>query len=275
MENDLAATQPEQVTAAPVLEESAPLQTDSTPVEPVKEPNAEPDWFRKRIDEITAKRYAEQRDAEQRYQMTARERDQLRQQLEQRQQEPEQVKTLEDFGYDEGKYQEHLFQQAEARAEKAALRVRQQESDRVNAERTQRKFKEREVSFEKETPDYRDVAHFAPISDDVGQIIMQAENGPELAYHLGKNKDIALSLSDLPRDVAAFELGRIDAKLSAERATKKAALDAAKAAKAVTTAPPPAPKLDGSNAQVGKDPTQMTDKEFAKWRANQIAQRRA
>jgi hypothetical protein len=104
---------------------------------------------------------------------------------------------------------------------------------------------------------------------------MQAENGPELAYHLGKNKDIALSLSDLPRDVAAFELGRIDAKLSAERATKKAALDAAKAAKAVTTAPPPAPKLDGSNAQVGKDPTQMTDKEFAKWRANQIAQRRA
>jgi hypothetical protein len=273
METNLAATQPEQTTAAPVSEESAPSQTEVTSVEPVKEPNAEPDWFRKRIDEITAKRYAEQRDAEQRYQMTARERDQLRQQLEQRQQEPEQVKTLEDFGYDEGKYQQHLFQQAEKRAEAAARRVRQEEQTQVHAERTLRKFKEREVAFEKETPDYRDVAHFAPISDDVAQIIQQAENGPELAYHLGKNKDVALSLSDLPREVAAFELGRIDAKLSADRSQKRAALDAAKAAKAVTTAPPPAPKLDGSNAQVSKDPSQMTDAEFAKWRAKQIAQR--
>jgi hypothetical protein len=106
METNLAATQPEQVTTAPVLEESAPSTTEATAPEPVKEPNAEPDWFRKRIDEITAKRYAEQRDAEQRYQMTARERDQLRQQLEQqRQAQPEKPKTLEDFGYDEGKYQ--------------------------------------------------------------------------------------------------------------------------------------------------------------------------
>jgi hypothetical protein len=273
MENNLAEIQPEQPTAAPVQAESAPAQVETPPVEKV-EPAQEPDWFRKRIDEITAKRYAEQREADRRYQEAARERDQLRQQL-QSQPKDEKPKTLADFEYDESKYQAHLLDVAEKRAEAAARRVRAEETQRSNVERRVRKFQEREIAFEKETKDYRDVAYYAPISEEVASLVQELDSGPEIAYYLGKNRDIALTLNDLPPHIAAVELGRIDAKLSREKAEKLAALEAAKAAKAVTKAPPPPPNLEGANAQVEKDPSEMTDKEFDKWRKKHIAARRS
>lgn len=254
--------------------------TDSAPVQtPAQEPkvennaNAEPEWFTKRIGEITAKYRSEERERMQ----LAQERDLLRQELQQfKTQAPkeEPTKTLEDFGYDDKKYQEYLFDRAEKRAVEAAKRVRIEEQTQAQKERTVRKFKEREAEFEKANPDYRDLAYSAPINDRVAELVMELETGPEIAHYLGKNKSVALALNDLPPHVAAIELGRIDAKLAHERAEKARALEAAKAAKAVSQAPPPAPKLDGGNAQVDKDPSQMSDAEFAKWRKRQIAQRR-
>jgi hypothetical protein len=273
METNLAETQLEQPTAAPATTDSAPVTTEKVETVETSPPAKEPDWFRKRIDEITAKRHAELREADNRYQATARELEKAQRLLQERQ-EPEKVKTLADFEYDDAKYQSYLFDEAEKRAEVAARRVRIEEQEQAQAERRARKFKEREVSFEKETPDYRDVAHYAPINDAVAEILQELDSGPELAYYLGKNKDIALHLNDLPPKIAAVELGRIDAKITAEKAAKAAALEKAKAEKAVTNAPPPAPKIEGSNAQVEKDPSQMTDSEFAKWRKRQIAQRR-
>jgi len=280
-----AETQPEQETAAPVTDDSATsteTEGQAPKVEEVKKdpPQEEPDWFRKRIDEITAKRYAEQREADQRYQETARERDYLRSQLQQQApKETEKPKTLADFEYDESKYQGYILDMAEKRAEAAAKRVRSEEQSQVQAERRMRKFKEREVSFEKETKDYREVAHYAPISDDVAEIIQDLEAGPELAYYLGKNKDIALHLNDLPKTVAAVELGRIDARLSAEKAAKKAALDAAKAAKAVSKAPEPTPTIEGSGEPSSIDPStaegeKLSDAEWTRRREKQIQRQR-
>lgn len=269
MNDDLAANQPEQPTAAPTQAESAPAPV-STEAKPVEKAESEPEWFTKRFGEITAKFRGEERArlaAEQRAaELEARLREQPKPE--------EKPKTLADFEYDEGKYQSYLLGEAEKRAEAAARRVRAEETQRSNSERRTRKFQERAIAFEKENPDFRDVAHYAPISDGVAEIIQELESGPEIAYYLGKNRDVALTLNDLPPAIAAVELGRIDAKLSREKADKQAALEAAKREKAVTQAPPPAPKLDGANAQVEKDPTQMSDAEFAKWRKRQISQRR-
>ena len=99
--NNLAATAPEQTTAAPEVSDSAPEQTASTETAPVETPKqeTEPEWFTKRFGEITAK-----------YRETERERDYLRQQLqlrEQQQQAPKpdaaKPKTLADFDYDFGR----------------------------------------------------------------------------------------------------------------------------------------------------------------------------
>lgn len=261
VETDAAASESTQIT------ESAPV----TPAAPAPEPAKEPEWFQKRMNELTARHYATERRA----QSIEQERDRYRQELEAlRTSSPEKPKTLADFEYDEAKYQAHLFEQTEKRAVEAAKRVRAEEEAQARRQSREQKWREREAAFKKDNPDYESFAYHAPVSDEVADLVTYLEPGPELAYHMGKDHEYTKMLNQLPREVAAFELGRKAAELSADKAAKAAALEKAKAEKAVSQAPPPTPKIEGSNAKVDKDPSQMSDAEFAKWRQRQIAQRR-
>jgi hypothetical protein len=254
--------------------ESAPVTTE--PVTPPVKTDSEPEWFQKRMNEMTARYRSEERER----QALAQERDQLRQQLQQQQvRETEKAKTLEDFGYDEHKYQAHLFDMAEKRAVEAAKRVRLEEQTEAQKASRVRKFKEREVEYEKANPDYRDLAYTAPINDAVAELLTELDTGPELAHYLGKNKSVALQLNDLPPTIAAIELGRIDARLSSEKAAKTAALEAAKAAKALTNAPPPAGTIEGSgepsNIKADEaDSDKLSDAEWTRRRNKQLARQR-
>jgi hypothetical protein len=254
--------------------ESAPVTTE--PVTPPVKTDSEPEWFQKRMNEMTARYRSEERER----QALAQERDQLRQQLQQQQvRETEKAKTLEDFGYDEHKYQAHLFDMAEKRAVEAAKRVRLEEQTEAQKASRVRKFKEREVEYEKANPDYRDLAYTAPINDAVAELLTELDTGPELAHYLGKNKSVALALNDLPPHVAAIELGRIDARLTSEKAAKTAALEAAKAAKALTNAPPPAGTIEGSgepsNIKADEaDSDKLSDAEWTRRRNKQLARQR-
>lgn len=257
---------------SPQVTESAPVTTEATPVT-----HAEPEWFTKRMGEITAKYRSEERER----QAIAQERDRLRAELEQARapKETEKAKTLEDFGYDEHKYQAHLFDMAEKRAVEAAKRVRIEEQTEAQKASRVRKFKEREVEYEKANPDYRDLAYTAPINDAVAELLTELDTGPELAHYLGKNKSVALQLNDLPPTIAAIELGRIDARLSSEKAAKTAALEAAKAAKALTNAPPPAGTIEGSgepsNIKADEaDSDKLSDAEWTRRRNKQLARQR-
>jgi hypothetical protein len=256
--------------------ESAPVETTEAPAKVEPTQDKEPEWFVRRMGELTARYRSEERER----QALAQERDQLRQQLQQRQQaEPEKAKTLEDFGYDEHKYQAHLFDMAEKRAVEAAKRVRLEEQTEAQKASRVRKFKEREVEYEKANPDYRDLAYTAPINDAVAELLTELDTGPELAHYLGKNKSVALQLNDLPPTIAAIELGRIDARLSSEKAAKTAALEAAKAAKALTNAPPPAGTIEGSgepsNIKADEaDSDKLSDAEWTRRRNKQLARQR-
>lgn len=265
--NNLAATAPEQTTAAPEVSESAPEQTTEEAVKPVETPKTEtePEWFTKRFGEITAK-----------YRETERERDYLRQQLQLREQqeqqrkpEAEKPKTLADFDYDEAKFQSYVVEQAREAAKEAAREAANERREQETRASRARKFQEREIAFERETKDYREVAHYAPISNDVAQIIQDMEAGPEVAYFLGKNRDIALSINDLPPHIAAIELGRIDARLSMERKAKADALEKARAEKAVSKAPEPTSKIDGSGSHekissASPDSDKLSDEEWVR-----------
>jgi hypothetical protein len=179
----------------------------------------------------------------------------------------EPFKTLADFDFDEGRFQQYMAQEIDARAaaagQRAALEVRGQAEVRLAEER----FDARAKEFSKSVKDYAEVAltKDLKINAPMASVIMAQENGPELAYYLGKHPDVASKLSTLSPQASGFELGLIQAKLATEKAKA--------AAPKVTKAPPPPPKIKSGDAGLSRDPADMSDKQFAAWRRKQIAAR--
>lgn len=99
-----------------------------------------------------------------------------------------------------------------------------------------------------------------PITEVMTMVIAESEIGADLAYWLGKNPNEAHRIAALPPVSVARELGKIEAKLQATPT-------------AVTKAPPPITPAKGA-AGGEKDPSKMSDAEFAAWRKKQIAARR-
>jgi hypothetical protein len=70
--------------------------------------------------------------------------------------------------------------------------------------------------------DYQEtIALIPPLPKDTLQTLMQAENGPKLAYYLGKHLDVADEISRLPPTIAAMRLGEISVHLSNKNPTTK------------------------------------------------------
>ena len=179
--------------------------------------------------------------------------------------QPEVPKTLADFGHDETLYRNHLVSIAEERARVAARGEYDKYQQQQAADSIRTKYNERADKFAKTKDDYHEVATRSPISDEVANLVMHLDAGPEVAYFLGLNHDIARSISSVPIEQAAMELGRIDQRLSVER----------KRTKPVSNAPPPPKKIEGSETSIRKriDDPKLTDKEFGKMRRKQIEQR--
>jgi hypothetical protein len=186
---------------------------------------------------------------------------------------PQEVKTLADFQFDEGKHQSYLMQQAARSATEAAKAELKADQDRQAKERRAATYVQRVREFAKDKPDYQEVASHAPISDSVADIIITLETGPELAYYLGNNPDVASQISNLPNAVAAYELGTIAARLKFERET------ASKAKNLVSAAPPPSPTIGagGGSATAPKvdspDSDSLSDAEWTRRRNAQEAAR--
>ncbi len=179
------------------------------------------------------------------------------------------AKTLADFAYDEGQYQTYLLDLAEQRATTAAERRIRESQERDTAQRRQADFAAREREFAKTQTDYYEVTRTPGLN--ITQAMVDAASDSEesaaVLYHLAKNPEVADRIARLPALAAARELGRVEARLLAER--EKAS------APKVSKAPPPTPKIEGTgDPAVEKNPTTMSDSEYAKWRRRQIAQRR-
>lgn len=255
---------PEEVAEAapPVPQETAEPATasDAPPEEEVHE-DAQPEekpkprgGFQRRIDELTRN----WREAERRV-------DQLMELVQGKAQAPQQEETkpptLEQFGYDEGKYQAALLKYAETVADQ---RINSRFSEWEQRQQQQAKastFKQREAEFAGTVEDYADKVYdpTVPISQPMADVIADSEIGPQLAYHLADNRDVAARIAALPPILAARELGRIEARLLASKT----------APKPVSKAPPPPPKIAGVEAEVDKDPDSMSMSQWLKWREKQ------
>ena len=259
-------TETEDAEAEPQSEvDSSP--TDEENVEETIDP-AEPDpeygeKVKARIDELTARWRDSDRASAAKDQEIAK----LREELSQSHPPEEPFKTVADFDYDEGKWQQYMAEEVTRRAETAAERVARGIQTDVHTERLEQEFADRERKFAETVKDYDEVAKSPSlrISEPMAAVMRGQENGPELAYYLGSNPDISARIASLPAAAAGYELGLISIELAAEKAKAQQ--------KVVTKAPPPPPKIKAGDAGLAKDPADMTDKEFRKWREKQIANR--
>lgn len=148
--------------------------------------------------------------------------------------------------------QQRITADAEARRQRetdeAAARQQREANDRLIADWNARRDKALETM-----PDFAAVAERSDlkISPPMATAIMQFENGPQIAYHLGKHPAEAERIAALPPMSAAFELGRLAASLEAPKAP------------AVSRAPDPIRPVAGAAPAVAPALAEMSMEEYA------------
>lgn len=216
----------------PMGEEQVANTLDSTPEQqPEAEQTETPKkkhWAHDRIDQLTRQR----RDAE-------RERDELRSKLEQKQ-----APSQEQFD----DYDDYVVEKASYKMERDRLNS-QSESLQRSIDET---FQLRVDAAREIYTDYDVVAQnpALPITDAMAEVIKDSDQGPDIAYYLGKNPKEALRIATLSKTRQAVEIGKLEDRLSKPAPIKK---------------PPPAPinPVTGSSiGTVAKDPSKMSDKEW-------------
>jgi hypothetical protein len=247
----------------PQVEANAEPATADETVEDAEPPKAK--GVQKRIDELTRNWREAQRTNEQLLAVLQQSKQAPPPQAEPA--KPAAPPTLEQFGYDESKYQTALLEFARSEAQ-AAAKAAIAESEKAREERTRADtFQKRQEEFAKGKPDYTEKVTdpTLPISDAMAQIIRESDDGPALAYYLAENRQLAAAIAKLPPIQAARELGKIEARLSQP--------EPAKAAPAVVSkAPPPPPKVDVADVgKIEKDPDELSVKDWLKWREKQVA----
>lgn len=168
--------------------------------------------------------------------------------------------TLEQHGFDEAKYQKALLDYFEKRADAMVDKKLAERDSKTKAKERAMSFEERAAEFAKTKPDYAEKVFSDDliITDDMADAIRESGR-PDIAYYLGDNPEKAAAIAKLSPMGQAREIGRIEAILEADE-VKPAPKPL------VSKAPPPPPKIDASEPAIEKDPSEMSDKEFAKWR---------
>lgn len=160
-------------------------------------------------------------------------------------------------------FQQHT--QAQARAE-AQAQYHQQAQHHSQAQLMQQ-YAVREQVYAQSHPDYAEAVQslqMAGLRLDPAtvEVIATSEHGPAVLHHLAQHMDEADRIARLPAHRAAYELARIEAKVSAPRT------------KPVSNAPPPAPKVGGVGSVAPKDPERMSVEEWTVWRNAELRKNR-
>jgi hypothetical protein len=262
------------VEATEAVDTATQVDTDADPAPAVNdadEASRKPgQGAQKRIDELTRKRYDAEREA-------AYWREQALKQQPPAQPEatrtaaPQELPTLAQFGYDEMKYQAALIDYAAQEAERRTLERIREDQTRTQQAQGRSAFEKRQAEFLQAMPDYRAKVledRNLPISTPMLEVIVESDQGPAIAYYLAENRDLAEQIARLPPVQAARAIGRIEARLEANRPA------AAPQAPPVSKAPPPPPRIEATEPAVDKDPDQMSPEAWLKWRTKQLARNR-
>ena len=205
----LEATEAEpegQVDAAP----AEVKDTDSQFVSDVSEKT------QKRINKITAEKYAEKRRADEAEKALTELKTQTPIQPKQTGQEPK----LEDYDYDEAAHTSALIDYRVNLKADQIQQQRQQEQRQTQEKQTADNFNLKVAAFAEKATDYEQVvANIPQLPPETLDAVMQSDKGPELAYYLGKHLDVADDIATASPMVAAMKLGHLSAQLAATTKT--------------------------------------------------------
>ena len=238
------------------------------------------DSFQERIDRLTKYRRDAEREAEslrREYEDAQKELEQLRSQVSEQQARQAPEKTLADFDYNEAEYAAYLRTEAAESARQAAReeakRIAEQARQQEQYAAKRAKFDTAADKFAKEQPDFYEVTQdrHLPITQEMAEVIMDSDIGPQVAYYLAKHPDEAYSIARSHPAMQGRQIGMLESTLKAEMASAKA--------KTSTTAPPPPKgKVKGTEPGFKVNPTdpssdKMSDREWLLRREAQLAKR--
>lgn len=143
----------------------------------------------------------------------------------------------------------------------------QREAQRLEAERTEAAkdadkaravaWHERVQEFKADNADFEQVAFSAHIGPETSLMVADMEEGPAVAYHLGKNPALASQIEGLPERQRPFALGKLAAQITAPPPRR------------VTSAPPPVDAASGkSGGGRAENPADMSVERYVEWRKN-------
>jgi hypothetical protein len=219
-------------------EETKTEEVVETKAEEVVEPPKPKKSAQERIDELTRKRRDAERDAEY-WKAKALQKEPV----------PEapvatsipKRPTLDQFENTE-QYEDALF---EWRDKKRDIETRSaKQAEEFN--RDLRTFNENARKLREEHEDFDDVIEQPVFSPDMRKALLKSENGPVVAYHLGRpeNRDLAERILALPVESQLYEIGKLESKLLLAQSTKK-----------VTSAPPPIKPVGMGGGGEEQEPT--------------------
>jgi len=119
-----------------------------------------------------------------------------------------------------------------------------------------KEFNERARKLRNEHEDFDEVIESPVFSPAMREAVLLSENGPQVAYHLGKSENWALAerIRNLTPSRQLYEMGKVETQLLV--ATQK---------KTVTSAPAPIKPVGITGTGVEKDPSKMTTAEWFAW----------
>lgn len=160
----------------------------------------------------------------------------------------------ESLSYDEQQalQMRQVFRQERAEELAQEARYREQEAARVREEM----FQQRMFDAAETIPNIDKVITdpTLPVSPIGAHIIQESDKGPQMVYWLSQNRDEAARIASLDPISQARELGRIEARISSAPAARK-----------VSQAPAPVPRVAGGANAGAKDPSSMSMSEYAEW----------
>lgn len=141
----------------------------------------------------------------------------------------------------QSEYEKAMETWAGEKAEFDLTKKQAEQAAKEHSERVNKAWNEKIGSAIKEIADFQDIVikSTAPVSNEMQEAIMEADNGAAIIYHLAKNPDIAEKLVKMSVAVMNREIGKLDAKLDKGDAQKGTQTIAQTAAAQISKAPAP------------------------------------
>lgn len=184
---------------------------------------------------------------------------------------------LSDFDHDTEKWAKALgeyTQKSIEQAKEVAVTEIKETTEAASAKQTQEsvatqrqeRWTEKSNEFSETVDDYYEIIGNPTlnISPVMSEVLTELENGPAVAYHLGKNPEIAHRIAQKSSVAIAIELGKLENNLGKKPPSPT-----------TSTAPEPPSPISGSRGKQTKgiDDPGLTDKQFKDLRRKQIQAR--